>query len=160
MSSFIETEYGSTVRPGSRLAFDLTKIVKIRNNFGELAKALVKEGKTDKAKEVLARCDSIMPPAMYPITYFDCEYAEAYYKAGESEIADSILTESLEIVLTELGYYKTLDKQKVNTNAQEIQLNIATMGKIISLFQKNERNELFNSYYNIYQENAAWYENL
>lgn len=29
-ASFIETEYGSTVRPGSRLAFDLTKIVKIR----------------------------------------------------------------------------------------------------------------------------------
>ncbi|MBR5982347.1 MAG: DUF2723 domain-containing protein [Bacteroidales bacterium] len=137
-----------------------TKIVKIRNNFGELAKALVKEGKTDKAKEVMARCDSVMPPAMYPVSYFDCDYTEGYYQAGEPEIADSILVEGIESVLTELNYYKTLDKQKRNTNAQEIQINIATLGRIVSLFQKNERTELFNSYYTIYTQNAEWYESL
>ena len=137
-----------------------TKIVKIRNNFGELAKALVKEGKTDKAKEVMARCDSVMPPAMYPVSYFDCDYTEGYYQAGEPEIADSILVEGIESVLTELNYYKTLDKQKRNTNAQEIQINIATLGRIVSLFQKNERTELFNTYYTIYTQNAEWYESL
>ena len=137
-----------------------TKIVKIRNNFGELAKALVKEGKIEKAKEVLARCDSVMPPAMYPITYFDCEYVEGYYQTGEPEIADSILTNGINTILTELEYYKTLDKSKRNTNAQEIQINIATLGKIVSQLQKNERTDLFNTYFNIYQENAAWYESL
>ncbi len=137
-----------------------TKIVKIRNNFGELAKALVKEGKIDKAKEVMARCDSVMPPSMFPISYFDCEYVDGYYQTGEPEIADSILTDGINTIMTELGYYKTLDKSKRNTNAQEIQINIATLGKIVSLFQKNERTELFNTYFNIYQENAAWYESL
>ncbi len=137
-----------------------TKIVKIRSNFGELAKALVKEGKTDKAKEVMARCDSVMPPAMYPVTYFDCDYTEGYYQAGEAETADSILVAGIESVLTELNYYKSLDKQKRNTNAQEIQINIATLGRIVSIFQKNERTELFNTYYSLYAENAEWYESL
>ena len=137
-----------------------TKIVKIRNNFGELAKALVKEGKTDKAKEVMERCDSVMPPAMYPVTYFDCDYTEGYYQAGEAETADSILVAGIESVLTELNYYKSLDKQKRNTNAQEIQINIATLGRIVSIFQKNERTELFNTYYSLYAENAEWYESL
>jgi hypothetical protein len=137
-----------------------TKIVKIRSNFGELAKALVKEGKTDKAKEVMARCDSVMPPAMYPVSYFDCDYTEGYYQAGEAETADSILVAGIESVLTELNYYKSLDKQTRNTNAQEIQLNIATLGRIVSIFQKNERTELFNTYYSLYAENAEWYENL
>ena len=137
-----------------------TKIVKIRNNFGELAKALVKEGKIDKAKEVMARCDSVMPPSMFPISYFDCEYVDGYYQTGEPELADSILTDGINTILAELGYYKTLDKSNRNTNAQEIQINIATLGKIVSLFQKNERTELFNTYFNIYQENAAWYESL
>ena len=137
-----------------------TKIVKIRNNFGELAKALVKEGKTDKAKDVMERCDSVMPPAMYPVTYFDCDYTEGYYQAGEAETADSILVAGIESVLTELNYYKSLDKQKRNTNAQEIQINIATLGRIVSIFQKNERTELFNTYYSLYAENAEWYESL
>ena len=137
-----------------------TKIVKIRSNFGELAKALVKEGKTDKAKEVMARCDSVMPPAMYPVSYFDCDYTEGYYQAGEAETADSILVAGIESVLTELSYYKSLDKQMRNTNAQEIQLNIATLGRIVSIFQKNERTELFNTYYSLYAENAEWYESL
>ena len=137
-----------------------TKIVKIRNNFGELAKSLVKEGKIDKAKEVMARCDSVMPPSLFPISYFDCEYVDGYYQAGESEIADSILTDGINTILTELDYYKTLDKSKRNTNAQEIQINIATLGKIVSLFQKNERTELFSTYYAIYSENAEWYESL
>ena len=97
---------------------------------------------------------------MFPISYFDCEYVDGYYQTVEPEIADSILTDGINTIMTELGYYKTLDKSKRNTNAQEIQINIATLGKIVSLFQKNERTELFNTYFNIYQENAAWYESL
>gem|GEM_PF-4719450 len=70
------------------------------------------------------------------------------------------MEEGIQIVLTEINYYKSLDKQKRNTNAQEIQINIATLGRMLSILQKNERNEMLDKYYPIYQENAAWYENL
>ncbi len=137
-----------------------TKIVKIRMNFGDLAKALVKEGKKEKAVEVMNRCDSIMPPSMYPIDYFDCDYVEAYYKIDEGEKADSIIEDRINIVLQELEYYKSLDKRKRNTNAHEIQLNIATLGRLVTIFQKNARQELFETYYAVYVENAEWYESL
>lgn len=137
-----------------------TKIVKVRNNFGELAKALSKEQKVEKAREVMAKCESVMPTSLYPISYFDCDYLEAYFMIDEAEIADSILEESINIVLTEINYYRTLDKHKRNTNSQEIQLNIATLGKMLSIIQKNARNELLEKYYDIYKENAEWYESL
>ena len=137
-----------------------TKIVHIRSNFGDLAKALVKEGKNEKALEVMNRCDSIMPPALYPISYFDCDYVEAYYKMDEAETADSLIEGAISITLQELGYYQSLDKIRRNANSQEIQLNIATLGRMLSILQNNQRNELFEKYYQTYQEMAQWYESI
>ncbi|MCF0206873.1 MAG: hypothetical protein HUK15_05540 [Bacteroidales bacterium] len=133
-------------------------IVKIRANFGELAKSLIKEGKTEEAKKVMARCEEVMPTSLYPIDLFDCHYVEAYYMLGMGETADKILKEGADIADQELTYFSTLDRYQRAANNTEIQMCLATIQYVLQIFDENQREELFQTYYSVFFNHRQWYD--
>jgi len=137
-----------------------TRIVSIRANFYELAIALVQEGKMDKAKEVMAKCDEVMPPSMYPISYYDYYYVGGYYATEEPEKANAILEEGLKIVIQELEYYKSLDKKKRKRDAEEILINIETLRRMYTFVESHDNpkllEEIGNAYYTYANEFSSF----
>ena len=47
----------------------------------------IREGKFDKAEQVIDRCLEVMPNEAVPFNYFNLPLAEAYYKIGKIEKA-------------------------------------------------------------------------
>lgn len=73
----------------------------LRTIYARLAKSLISEGKKDKAIEVLNHGMEQIPVEKFEHNYFLTGMIEAYYLAGEKEIADDLLD----------GYIAQLDQQ-------------------------------------------------
>lgn len=86
----------------------------VRNNFARLAEALIKEGKKDKAIEVLDKCLQVIPERNVPYDFFMLPVAEAYYKAGGADKANAIVEKLATIYADNLDYFFSLDMEKYN----------------------------------------------
>ena len=88
-----------------------------RSNFVRLVKALLDEGKKEKAKIVLDKCMETLPEYNVPYDYFMIPIAEGYYRIGETEKGNEILNRLLEIFSHDIEYYfKNSDNPKEFTN--------------------------------------------
>lgn len=85
-----------------------------RNNFSRLADALIAEGKTEKAVEVLDRCVEVMPESSIPYDYFILPVVESYYSAGEFDKANAIAQKLLTMYSQECEYFLGLDQNYYN----------------------------------------------
>lgn len=109
-----------------------------RNNFARLAEALINEGKKDSAIKVLDKCLEVMPESSVPYNYFIVPVAEAYYKAGATEKANTIIKRVIELFSEDLEYYFSFKGdllKKVNNKAYKsllIMNRISTVTKIYS----------------------------
>ena len=99
-------------------------VIKFRKTFVRLAEALLKEGKKEKAVEVLDLCMKLSPNNKIPydhfisgITYNNRQnqapihfsgVIEAYYKCGEFEKANNLILEFAGILEQDLLYYHSL----------------------------------------------------
>ncbi len=86
----------------------------VRNNFARLAESLTKEGKKDKAIQVLDKCLEVIPEKNVPYDFFMLPVAEAYYKAGATAKANAITEKLADIYADNLDYYLSLDQEKYN----------------------------------------------
>jgi hypothetical protein len=59
--------------------------------FGQLASALVQEGKTDQAMAVLDKCMQVLPPENIPYNFLDFTSADAYLELGAKDKGEQIL---------------------------------------------------------------------
>lgn len=118
------------------------KVVRVRTLFSDLAEQLLKEGKKEKALEVLDRCMELMPVDKVPYDYQVLGIIEAYYKAGAEEKANDVLNGYALYCVDELHYYGSLDKarQKVVENDQKRMMYI--FNHILQLAKVNNQNEL------------------
>lgn len=86
----------------------------VRNNFARLAEALTREGKKDKAIEVLDKCLQVIPEHNVPYDFFMLPVAEAYYRAGAADKANAITEKLADLYADQLDYYFSLDTEKYN----------------------------------------------
>ncbi len=121
-----------------------TKILRIRKTFARLAIALNEEGKKDQANEVMARCRTIMPYNLYPMGYFDIDFAEAYYSIGDSASGDEALRAIAEISIQELNFFFTLSDEQFEKVNIEAQMALATMSRTINVAGRRQREALYN----------------
>lgn len=94
----------------------------VRNNFARLAEALIREGKKDKAIEVLDKCLEVIPERNVPYDFFMLPVAEAYYRAGALDKANKITERLAEIYSDNLDYYFSLDEKnyaQISTQANQ-----------------------------------------
>lgn len=121
-----------------------TKVVKIRDNFKDLSIEFAKAGDTIKAKNLLEKCDELMPLNIYTPGLFDIEYAGAYYAIGEKDKGDNFLREIVKVSSQELNFFFALDKNKRDACLFEIQIAMETFNRVWRFAQNNGRNDFLN----------------
>jgi hypothetical protein len=133
------------------------RIVKIRNNFGRLAKALASEGKIDSAKAVLNRGLEILPIEKMPLEYFDTHFVEAFFEAGMNEKGVEIVSNMVEVAKADLNYYLKLDKRFPNAAEQDKQLCFATVQWLNEVAHRYKQKELGDSVSKTFEEMYSIY---
>jgi len=119
-----------------------TTVVRIRENFSSLVLEFAKVGDTVKAKNLLAKCEEIMPISIFKPNIYDIDFANAYYAIGENERGDNYLKEIIKVSSQELNYFFSLDKDKRNSCSSEVYLSIGTLDRVRRVAQINKREEL------------------
>ena len=118
------------------------RIVKVRNNFGRLAKALAKEGKQDSAQMVMKRGLEVLPIEKMPLEYFDSQFIEAFFEAGMDKDGVKIVKDMVNDAMFDMEYYVKIDNKKKNSTGQEKQLILATMQWLNEVAIKYNQKEL------------------
>ncbi|HET6244396.1 MAG TPA: DUF2723 domain-containing protein [Bacteroidia bacterium] len=113
-----------------------------RNNFNRLADALLKEGKKDKAIEVLDRAMEVMPAKNVPLNFFVMYFADTYYKAGATEKANELIKQLGELYIEDLNYYASLDDRYAKTINREMEQGMQILRQVMFMASSNEQEEL------------------
>ena len=138
--------------------FHMHSIRNYRTIFAMLAKELIKEGKKEKAKEVLSRAFEVLPEKTISYDRYVVGLAEAYYMLDEKEQADSIMNRLVEIQQHDLLYLYH-PKQEVRSNMQEKSIALDILLRVARITQKynadlsNQAYGIFTQYYDS-QNNA------
>jgi len=105
----------------------------LRNNFARLAESLYREGKKDKAVEVLDKSIELMPNENIPYNFFILPTVEAYYKMGEFEKANAIVEVLFTMYSQECSYYFDLPDTYFNPVKNEAQQSISVLYRLSQL---------------------------
>ncbi len=114
----------------------------LRNNMTRLASALLIEGDTAKAVEVLDMIVAIMPHDRVPHNFFSLFISENYYKAGEFEKGDQVIKELSEENIQELRFFAALGRSFKVNDSDDFQLGLAIYANIIDMLEKYNREDL------------------
>jgi tetratricopeptide (TPR) repeat protein len=80
-------------------------VVRARLNYAKLANALVRQGKNEKATEVLDYCMKALPLETIPYDTYVPDIIEAYFNSGNKEKALKMSHDICNFSYTELGYW-------------------------------------------------------
>ncbi|MFP4289199.1 MAG: protein O-mannosyl-transferase family [Bacteroidales bacterium] len=155
-------QWGNMYDPDVYLNEDNIRLtVNFRNIFQRLANALIDEGKTEQAIEVLDKAMEVMPEHNVPYNYFTLLIAEAYYDAGEFDKANEIFERMIDWEEQNLTYYfsfKNRRAQMVESNKQESLAVIQRISHVTAVNEQDElaekSNEVFDYYYNLYMQDS------
>jgi hypothetical protein len=120
---------------------NLRMLSNFRNNFSRLAEELINEGKKDSAVTVLDKCMEIMPESRVPFNYFIIPIIEQYYRAGQIEKANKLVTSYFNTLQEDLRYYFTFKGDKARSIDYEKRVGIQLLGelnRISEFFQQQE----------------------
>lgn len=128
----------------------------LRNNFARTADALMREGKKDMAKAVLDKCMEVMPHGNVPFNYFMLPVAESYYRLGEVDKANEIVTIVLDRYEKEMQYYVDLPAYKYKQAGQNPQQAVSVLYRVMELvsrkFPQDELGKQAEEVFNKFQE--------
>jgi hypothetical protein len=132
---------------------NLRMCMNFRNNFARLANALLDEGQNEygsfdnekktKAIAALDRCMEVLPESAVPYNYFILPIAEAYYRAGEVQKANAIVSRVIDLYEAELAYYYSLDKKRSNLLEFDKQQALFILQRIMMITEETKQVDLF-----------------
>ena len=138
------------------------RIVKVRNNFGRLAKALAAEGKQDSAQMVMKRGLEVLPIEKMRLEYFDTHFVEAFFEVGMNEMGVEVVTQMVDDAVFDMEYYVKLDRKVANAADQEKQIVMATLQWLNNVASRYNEKELaadvskkFEAVYSLYMQGAT-----
>jgi len=92
-----------------------------RMNLFRLAKALAKEGKKDKAKEILDLTFEKLPLDKYGYYYSVWDGLELYYQLGEKEKARELARKTVQHYLDYIRYFGQMSRHELKQNMKELE---------------------------------------
>ena len=125
-----------------------------RMMFLELIEALFNEGQYDKSLEVLDFAEKMLPGYNIPYDYTSATMATYYYKLGEIEKANAIMSNVADNCAEYLAWGASLDKEHRSSSQSTIGHYMAVMGYVLQNLERYQQKELFNQYYDIYAQYA------
>jgi tetratricopeptide (TPR) repeat protein len=117
-------------------------VVKARLVYARLAKALVAEGKNEKAIEVLNRCTEALPEFKFHVDPYFPDLIDAYFVAGDPDKAVELTKVLRDHYYARLEYFLKQNPYVVSSAEYEIQSAIQYTSKAASLCVANDRKEL------------------
>ncbi len=118
-------------------------IMRFRSVFARLAEALLKENKKEKAVEVLDKIVELTPNKQLPYDYTMLPIVELYYKAGETDKANKLVSELARIYKHDLNYYLGLNQPFISAVNYEIQIGMNVMQQLTGLTETYHQEDLF-----------------
>ena len=112
-------------------------VIKARLNYAKLAKALVAEGKNEKAIETLNYCMDALPLDKIPYDPYTADIIEAYFAAGASEKATEMSNAFCDYYYKRLDYFLKQKPYIVNSAEFEIQTAIQYTSRIANAITAN-----------------------
>lgn len=117
-------------------------VIRARLAYARLAKALVSEGKEERAQEVLDRCMEVLPVGNIPYDPYFPDIIEAYFAAGASDKAVSLTNDLSRHYFSRLDYFLKQDPYIIISAEYEIQTAIQYTSRAASACQANGKTEL------------------
>ena len=118
----------------------LRMLSNMRNNFGNLAKALIREGKPDSAEQVMERCMELFPDERIPYDLYMLALVENYYDIGKPENAQEIAKVILENTYNDLDYFLSLESQYSGSLQLEKRIAAHVLSELIRIsHQKGDK---------------------
>ena len=118
-------------------------IMKIRDVFARLAKALLSENKKEKAIEVLDRVVELTPHRTLSYDYFMVPVAELYYQVNEIDKANKIVNKLAGIYEEDLNYYLSLEKPYSAAVGYETRVAMSVMQELVSITETHKQDKIF-----------------
>ncbi len=117
-------------------------VVKARLIYARLAKALVAEGKNEKAVEVLNRCMEALPVFKFPIDPYFTDLIEAYFAAGDTTKAVELTKTLRDHNYASLNYYLRQNPYVLSSAEYEVQSAIQYASRAAGFCIENNQKEL------------------
>ena len=105
-------------------------VIKARQNYARLAKALAAEGKNEKAIAVLDRCMEVLPLEKIPYDPYVPDIIEAYFAAGDTDKAMEMTRALCDHYYEQLDYYLKQSPYIVFSAEYEIQSAIQNSSRV------------------------------
>ena len=132
-------QYGNMELPGVYLDETNRRVsYNLRNCFGRLAEELVKEGKKEKAIEVLDLCVKKIPEEKFEYNYFVFGVIEGYYLAGANEKAREMVDLFTTRLDEELAYYSKFKGKQRKSIDQEVGAAASYYQSLVQMVQRFE----------------------
>lgn len=125
--------------------------------FNKLAEALVKEGKNDKALEVLDKCMQVLPPENVPLDYTALSTGELYYVLGQKEKAAEIFTGIADNMMRNINWYFRLNPMQLSSVETELLQDMQVLNQVL-LINKHYNPEFNKKYQEEFDNYRMAYE--
>ena len=117
-------------------------VVKARQNYAKLAKALSAEGKNEKAIETLDFCMNALPLEKIPYDPYTADIIEAYFAAGAKEKAFAMTSAFCDYYYKRLDYFLKQKSYIVSSAEYDIQTALQYTSRVANACSANGKPEL------------------
>lgn len=109
-----------------------------RMYFSLLAQELMKEGKTDKALEVIDHCLKAIPDTSIPFDFPDCSYrfAEYYYQLGQTDKADAIMSKLADKSIEYITWYLSMNNYQWPAVTSNCMTHLYILNEVNKIMEK------------------------
>ena len=101
--------------------------------FNKLAEALINEGQSEKAANVLNKSLEVLPPENIPLDATALATGELYFALGMTDMAEYVYDGIADNVLRNINWYFRLPPAKLASVEADLQHNLAVLNQIIAV---------------------------
>ena len=154
-------KWGGVDKPGVYIDENVMRMCKSYRMmlFNKLAEALVKEGKNDKALEVLDKCMQVLPPENVPLDYTALSTGELYYVLGQKEKAAEIFTGIADNMMRNINWYFRLNPVQLASVETELLQDMQVLNQVL-LINKHYNPEFNKKYQEEFDNYRMAYESV
>lgn len=114
----------------------------LKNNFNRLAAALIKEGKPEKAAEVLAKLEKSMPMRVMGYTPQDVENSSLWFQTGNKEKGRDVAKFAYDNMKDNIDYYLGLPSKYFPSVSNDLQYALYEMRNLTEIVTNSKEEDL------------------
>ena len=128
-------KWGGVDQPGVYIDENVMRMCKSYRMalFNKLAEELLKEGKNEKALNVLDKCMEVLPPANVPLDYTALSTGELYYALDQNEKAEEVFAGIAENAMRNIDWFFRLKPSQLGSVTRELEHNLAVMQQVLTV---------------------------